>query len=915
MSSPPASGASFYTAAYTGVSFLSLLNSDDRLPSVDFPYSSFDFNGDDPADPTDFHEPAAIPRDIELMMDSAAGAVADPSDEDSSRLLTSIFARDLDEQPEEAVGGFEELEIYSQRDKVSGRKKRKNQPLEPSESDRMMGQASHLYASRDYEEAFKTVHQVIRSDPRHADAWKLLAVLHEESGNPTKALEANFIAAHLDSKDAGLWRRLADISLRNGNQTDGLYCLSKCISADSSDIDVWFTRSDLYKSIGLLNKAMSGYTTILELSPHNMRAIKELTAIFKTLHDAPRAIKLYEGAIGADETEPIFASNDQSDAEETEEDDWSEDEGSDSDEQTQSQTQRKATKSKGSRIWRVGYPELLCLLDLYIEANEYERGCAAVETVVARLETGFDLKKWQSGPIGLSFASIGNAISVDAFSNVPVSIHVKYGICKLWLEDLSTAKVHFDMLIATNDIEEYSDLFVHIVDAYMGKRMFAAALGILEILVKNEKMNVAVVWAKMADCFQNLGRFEDAVELYKSAIEVNPKEYDWQLQLAEIYEALGEPEKAKATINEVNELTRKDLSSEVLKQKPRRKPQASRPQEYTVPTHTDESEAPNDADDDDMDIDDDYSSLLKPVRRKNRAAVVRGDAVAEAATVDKAVMLASLRVAVSEHREWYARMTALEDKLDEPVKRADFVRYARKLVIRFQNERAFYPADRVSFPECDKFEAFSRQRFFFHALDLVLQKRSKKGLTYATWFEIFVKYAMALTIDKKDEDAYLALKTAHDANVFYHNETLNTQLRLYMLEYFLDAHRLAPDDPLVNLSLGISFLHWSMIRSVDNRHRRVLQAFTFLHKYEELRGSSPEALYNIGRAYHQLGLDHMAISYYEKVLACVEGDDVDGAKMRSKWPVKEAAYNMSLILNANGSSAYAQAILAQHLTF
>ncbi|KAJ3199038.1 General transcription factor IIIC, polypeptide 3, partial [Entophlyctis luteolus] len=815
MSSPPASGASFYTAAYTGVSFLSLLNSDDRLPSVDFPYSSFDFNGDDPADPTDFHEPAAIPRDIELMMDSAAGAVADPSDEDSSRLLTSIFARDLDEQPEEAVGGFEELEIYSQRDKVSGRKKRNNQPLEPSESDRMMGQASHLYASRDYEEAFKTVHQVIRSDPRHADAWKLLAVLHEESGNPTKALEANFIAAHLDSKDAGLWRRLADISLLNG-----LYCLSKCISADSSDIDVWFTRSDLYKSIGLLNKAMSGYTTILELSPHNMRAIKELTAIFNTLHYSPRAIKLYEGAIGADETEPIFASNDQSDAEETEEDDWSEDEGSDSDEQTQSQTQRKATKSKGSRIWRVGYPELLCLLDLYIEANEYERGCAAVETVVARLETGFDLKKWQSGPIGLSFASIGNAISVDAFSNVPVSIHVKYGICKLWLEDLSTAKVHFDMLIATNDIEEYSDLFVHIVDAYMGKRMFAAALGILEILVKNEKMNVAVVWAKMADCFQNLGRFEDAVELYKSAIEVNPKEYDWQLQLAEIYEALGEPEKAKATINEVNELTRKDLSSEVLKQKPRRKPQASRPQEYTVPTHTDESEAPNDADDDDMDIDDDYdtvtgagSSLLKPVRRKNRAAVVRGDAVAEAATVDKAVMLASLRVAVSEHREWYARMTALEDKLDEPVKR----------------------------------------------------------------------YAMALTIDKKDEDAYLALKTAHDANVFYHNETLNTQLRLYMLEYFLDAHRLAPDDPLVNLSLGISFLHWSMIRSVDNRHRRVLQAFTFLHKYEELRGSSPEALYNIGRAYHQLGLDHMAISYYEKVLACVEGDDVDGAKMRSKW--------------------------------
>lgn len=45
-----------------------------------------------------------------------------------------------------------------------------------------------------------------------------------------------------------------------------------------------------------------------------------------------------------------------------------------------------------------------------------------------------------------------------------------------------------------------------------------------------------------------------------------------------------------------------------------------------------------------------------------------------------------------------------------------------------------------------------------------------------------------------------------------------------------------------------------------------VQGFSFLHRYLDLRGPCQESFYNLGRGLHQLGLLHLAIHYYQKVL-------------------------------------------------
>lgn len=86
------------------------------------------------------------------------------------------------------------------------------------------------------------------------------------------------------------------------------------------------------------------------------------------------------------------------------------------------------------------------------------------------------------------------------------------------------------------------------------------------------------------------------------------------------------------------------------------------------------------------------------------------------------------------------------------------------------------------------------------------------------------------------------------------------------LSKLLAAFRMAPDEPLVCLSTGVALLHHGMSRKVSDRLKALLAAVAFLQRYASLRGLNQEAAYNLGRAFHQLGLPNLAMTYYERAL-------------------------------------------------
>jgi tetratricopeptide (TPR) repeat protein len=150
---------------------------------------------------------------------------------------------------------------------------------------------------------------------------------------------------------------------------------------------------------------------------------------------------------------------------------------------------------------------------------------------------------------------------------------------------------------------------------------------------------------------------------------------------------------------------------------------------------------------------------------------------------------------------------------------------------------------------------------------------------------------------KKDHPAYVYALTC---NAYF---SLHSGFTSKAIPLLLEAYRLKKDDPVLPLCLGVTFITKSMHSRSGNRHEYIMRGFAWIFKYAELQNQTSEAYYNIARAFHHIGLVHLAVRWYEKVLAS------------KNTLMKEAAYNLSSIYILVGSNHLAMELYQKYLTF
>jgi general transcription factor 3C polypeptide 3 (transcription factor C subunit 4) len=132
------------------------------------------------------------------------------------------------------------------------------------------------------------------------------------------------------------------------------------------------------------------------------------------------------------------------------------------------------------------------------------------------------------------------------------------------------------------------------------------------------------------------------------------------------------------------------------------------------------------------------------------------------------------------------------------------------------------------------------------------------------------------------------------------------------LNYFFRAFALTPEDPVINLSIGIAYIQHAMKRLAENRQFQIQQGLSFINKYYELRTKEnvalhcSEAEYNVGRVWHGLGLMTQALAAYERCISLSERvkgeamgrDDGGGAAIEDF--AAEAAFGIQAICVLSG---------------
>ncbi|KRY45794.1 General transcription factor 3C polypeptide 3 [Trichinella britovi] len=142
-----------------------------------------------------------------------------------------------------------------------------------------------------------------------------------------------------------------------------------------------------------------------------------------------------------------------------------------------------------------------------------------------------------------------------------------------------------------------------------------------------------------------------------------------------------------------------------------------------------------------------------------------------------------------------------------------------------------------------------------------------------------------------------------------------------LVEYFY-VQLSHPDIPLINLLEGLSLLHMGSRRLMLRGQDCSIQALAVLSRYKFLRGDCQEVYYNFGRAMQQLGIIHLAICYYRKVLQMepevkMTNNANEGEQFLSNpFDLRPlAAFNLSVIYFQSGNEIAALSLYNKYLKF
>lgn len=135
------------------------------------------------------------------------------------------------------------------------------------------------------------------------------------------------------------------------------------------------------------------------------------------------------------------------------------------------------------------------------------------------------------------------------------------------------------------------------------------------------------------------------------------------------------------------------------------------------------------------------------------------------------------------------------------------------------------------------------------------------------------------------------------------------------LNYYFRAFAIRPEDPVLNLSIGVAYIQHAMKRLSENRQYQLQQGLSFIYRYYQLRTRDKipeycsEAEYNLGRIWHALGLTSQALVAYERCILLSEelrktAKDGGGEKeerMKVDDFATEAAFSIQTIYALSGN--------------
>lgn len=674
----------------------------------------------------------------------------------------------------------------------------------------LMGEANLRFARGDVEYAVKICHEIIAQIPTASEPYKTLAQIYENDYE--KNWQFSLLAAHLGPADSDEWLRLAAVSKRMAKIRQEMLCYTQAINSQPYNLDMHLIRID-------------ALTKLEEIKyPTNTLGISRVKCYHRVVNCLPAsepdsimkyarlAVTIYHNSNEIDRALEVLSS-----------------------------AYKKCTSS-------FSYEDLNIFLELLIAQKQFQ---TCLEIFVANVGVEIEAEILTVKNANAQIEEQTNYINCTIPDELPIDLKSKLLVCFINLGAISLVKTLLNEFL-NNDVDRAGDLFMDIEEALSALGYFDLALQLIEPLVTNVNFDLGAVWLKHAECLFNLGRHDEAVVSYYKVLKHAPQHPDARNKLFAILENKG-------CIDEALEVMAQNMKGTV-----------SAALLY-----------------------DQYKALKKYNRKLQYLEV--GEALLSKTfvrfrhieEVNIAFKLKTGRDSIPMFREERGENLFNEDDVqfdeDETFKlssQEEWDLFIDLLHVACEY-KLYYIMQRLSFGAVSSkcLNAHRSEIEFFCLQSSLLNNDPKKAFRFIREFTIKFPCPrtfniLNLVVGSLEENTHSKLmsrllqkENSVIKSLFLGNNFLMSGRYVIALKYFLEYHS-HYNEPLSALLIAITILAMASQRTVDKHHNLVVQGMAYLLTYQNLRQCDQEAYYNIGRAYHMLSINNLAVEYYERALTC-----------------------------------------------
>lgn len=797
---------------------------------------------------------------IDLEDENDDATLLDSIADDNGRHSGDEEDHDLRAEPEDGVGD----------DETSGSNRRKSKL--PRDLAGLMGQANVSFARGESNDAILMCQEIIRLAPRCSEPFISLAEYYADAGDEEKAEQLYLIAAYLQPSSVDLWVRVAESATKRREFRLATTCYTKAIRADKNESSIVYhlRRCNLYEKLGDQKKALRGYENLISvLGPDDEKFGLELTRgiarIYFTENKYDDCIRTFEGALEK-------YSNQLSDEDLAQ--------------------LCHCYNNKHAYIKTIDLIVKKCQVQVKLDNEDWSVSKMTTHHGEGSKKLNIEIRIEQNHR---RFTFINRCHFVVAF--------ISLGYHDRTIEPLVSA-------LDSAELPKHRQSLYDIAKAYFSQAVYTKAKEILLRLTSQRDSQAASVWLLYSQCLKNLNEIDEAIAGYRKVLTYDPDDYSSRLALSNLLSVQGRSEEA-LEVTKQPLFTEKPVDIPLLYQSCQLLEQSMNWNEYCRSAK---------------------ALILTDMFYTKHSKEIMSMVTSKS----QRTRLENLRYVQRELNldPYLYRQKSVGAKLDSSTMLKTFLRY---IEILFHIQKDFQELKRICFSAytCPNFECYESSIDFYTATACICSRdkeftynhlkllASRNPENYQLWNLLSI--AMSTIYQDLRHGRFCLRQFLKNPEILPlavfngHNALMSGSYKHALGEY-MSVFKERPNDPLAALCIALTYLSLSCQKYVSSKYLCLFQMMAFLHTYLELRGNCQEAMYNIGRAFHQMNMLDKAVIFYKKALTM---DDRPRIKplQESKEEFdeifsvrREAAFNLALIYKNSQSHRLAYQVIKDNFT-